>query len=138
MKKVLLILILVLGTNITYSQGNLGETADQLEILFEDIGFTYTRLENKEDGVAMYMSMSKDSTIEMIHYLNKDGIVWGTLLVPLTDKEFVTHINIIDREYIRVEPDIWHNYQEDGYVIIKLITDNAEFPYFRILYKPYE
>jgi len=138
MKKILLIVIWTLGANITFSQGNLGDTEEQIQIFFKDMNFTYESFRDINNmNELIYNAYNEDSTLQVIHYLSTDGIVWGTIIYPITNLEFGVYLNLIDQQFVRMEPDEWHNYLSEGVVVIELITEGAERPYFRITYEPY-
>lgn len=134
MKKLLTVLLVVLGTTMVNAQGYIGWGFDEMDSLFKaetedyENGFT-------DEGIEYLSVIQNDKSV--IVYFNDYNYVFVSVFIPHTQDVYYSLLESCDK-YTKVDDREWHNIFDHGFVKIKIKDDpENRLPIFIITYNPY-
>ena len=133
---------MMLGIISVNAQGSIGASKDEMMQFYSEsddykVEVWKPSKENEFENEVI-SAVSEKYGDQKIHYLNEDGAVYMTLIYNLTKESFIWFTNAYDKEYVKVKGNEWNNYYQNGFIQIRMLTEeSSNIPFFIIKYIPY-
>ncbi len=130
MKQTILLIFLFFFSNLLFSQARINWTEEQIKEDFFDYDFEkyYT-----DDGYYIFTDNAYLSSIA--YFFDEYGYCDMTIILPDNQQALNFYVQNYNNKYVTISDTEWKAYTDNGVLIIKLVFQDNNSPYFVIVAK---
>jgi len=137
MKRILLVMVAILGMVTVNAQGYLGSSKAEIQENAVKYGWVL-KYDTLDSGTNYIQMTNSPDNVSWVFFLNDENIVSSSILDLLTPQAMGEYLQAINNVMAQMSPKEWRSYQDWGVIYAKLTPETEDrYPYLTFTFETY-